>query len=193
MLQKIYTWTFKQAQKPYANWVLGAVSFLESSLSPLPPDPLMIPMILSAPYKAWKLAGLTTITSVLGGVLGYGIGYFLFETIGEWILSTYGLEKHFFKLQEIFNAWGFWIILLKGVTPIPFKVVTITSGVTRLDFLTFFLASLLSRGLRFYIEAALLWKYGDKVKKHLEGNLVLFSCLGIGTILIGFVLLKLIN
>ena len=192
MLQKTYHWILKESQKPYANWVLGIVSFLESSVSPFPPDPLMIPMILSAPQKAWKLAFLTTFTSVLGGILGYALGYFLFETIGEWIISTYGLEQAFIKLKELFNTWGFWIILLKGLTPIPFKIVTLTSGVTGLDFITFIGASILSRGLRFYIEAFLLWKYGHKVRKHLEGNLMLITVMGISVLVIGFAVLKFI-
>ncbi|MBS0185908.1 MAG: DedA family protein [Proteobacteria bacterium] len=193
MLQKTYNWILKESQKPYANWVLGIVSFLESSISPFPPDPLMIPMILSSPQKAWRLAFLTTLTSVLGGALGYMIGYFLFETVGEWIITTYGLDQAFLKLKELFNAWGFWIILLKGLTPIPFKVVTLTSGVTRLDVMTFLGASVLSRGLRFYIEAFLLWKYGTKVRKHLEGNLMLFTIIGISALIIGFAVLKFIT
>ncbi|HQS84257.1 MAG: cytochrome B [Alphaproteobacteria bacterium 16-39-46] len=193
MLQKTYHWILKESQKPYANWVLGIVSFLESSISPFPPDPLMIPMILSAPQKAWRLAFLTTVTSVLGGALGYAIGYFLFETIGDWIVTTYGLEQAFIKLKDLFNRWGFWIILLKGLTPIPFKIVTITSGVTGLDFMTFMAASVLSRGLRFYIEAILLWKYGNKVRKHLEGNLMLFTVLGVSALILGFAVLKFIT
>ncbi len=192
MLQKTYHWILRESQKPYANWVLGIVSFLESSISPFPPDPLMIPMILSAPQKAWRLAFLTTVTSVLGGTLGYAIGYFLFETIGDWIVTTYGLEQAFIKLQDLFNTWGFWIILLKGLTPIPFKIVTITSGVTGLDFITFIGASILSRGLRFYIEALLLWKHGNKVRKHLEGNLMLFTVIGVSALILGFAALKFI-
>ena len=192
MLQKTYHWILRESQKPYANWVLGIVSFLESSISPFPPDPLMIPMSLSAPQKAWRLAFLTTVTSVLGGTLGYAIGYFLFETIGDWIVTTYGLEQAFIKLQDLFNTWGFWIILLKGLTPIPFKIVTITSGVTGLDFITFIGASILSRGLRFYIEALLLWKHGNKVRKHLEGNLMLFTVIGVSALILGFAALKFI-
>ena len=190
MLQKLYSWLLKEAQKPYAPWILGIISFMESSISPFPPDPLMIPMILSAPSKAWKLAFLTTLTSVLGGLLGYAIGYFLLETIGEWVIKTYHLEASFLWFKDFVTTWGFWVILLKGLTPIPFKIVTIASGAASLDLVTFISACFLSRGLRFYIEAALLWKYGEKMRVHLERNLMLYGVLGISALLIGFVLLK---
>ena len=192
MLKKFYKWTIKEATKPYATWVLGILSFMESSISPFPPDPLMIPMIIAKPNHAWRLAFITTIMSVLGGFVGYSIGYFLFETIGEWIIKTYGLESAFLQVQTLFNSWGFWIILLKGLTPIPFKIVTITSGVTRLDFMTFALASILSRGLRFYIEAALLWKYGEAMRGIIERNLTMLTFTFIGILAGGIALLKFI-
>lgn len=193
MLKKFYDWAMKEAKKPYATWVLCILSFMESSISPFPPDPLMVPMIIAKPNRAWRLAFLTTIMSVLGGFVGYFIGYFLFETIGEWIITTYGLKSAFLKIQTLFNSWGFWIILLKGLTPIPFKIVTITSGVTRLDFMTFALASILSRGLRFYIEAALLWKYGEAMRGMIERNLTMLTLIFIGVLAGGFALLKFIS
>ncbi len=190
MVQRLYGWLMSQTQKKHASLALGLVSFLESSVSPFPPDPLMIPMILQTPSKAWRLAFLTTATSVLGGMLGYAIGFYLFETVGEWIISTYHLQDAFTHLSDLFNRWGFWIILLKGLTPIPFKIVTITSGVTGLNFFIFILGSILSRGLRFYLEAWLLKKYGPQIKSSLEKNLMLYGLLGLGALIIGFFLIK---
>lgn len=193
MFKKLYSWVIAQSDKPYAPWILGIVSFLESSISPIPPDPLLIPMALTRPERSWFLAFLTTATSVIGGFLGYLIGYFLFETIGEWIIITYGLQNAFLKLQALFNEWGFWIIVLKGLTPIPFKVVTITSGVTGLNFITFALASIISRGARFYIEAFLLWKYGPAMRSVIEKNVTALAFATIGALIGGFALLKFIG
>lgn len=190
MLKKLYDGILHQTQKKHAPWTLGTVSFMESSVSPFPPDPLMIPMILHNPKKAWGLAFLTTVTSVMGGFLGYAIGYYLFETVGDWILSTYHLHDSFTKLRTLFNKWGFWILLIKGLTPIPFKVVTLTCGVTGLNLFIFALGSLLSRGGRFYLEAWLLKKYGSHIKASLEKNLLLYGCLGTGILILGFFLIK---
>ena len=193
MFKKLYFWIISQADKPYATWVLGIVSFLESSVSPIPPDPLLIPMALARPERSWLLAFLTTATSVIGGFLGYLIGYFLFGTIGEWIINTYGLQNAFLKLQHLFNEWGFWIIVLKGLTPIPFKIVTITSGVTGLNFLTFAAASFISRATRFYLEAFLLWKYGAAMRSVIEKNVTALAFTTIGALIGGFALLKFIG
>ncbi|MBT5655129.1 MAG: DedA family protein, partial [Alphaproteobacteria bacterium] len=169
---------------------LFVISFTESFASPIPPDPLMIPMILAQRHRAWVLAFVCTASSVIGGLIGYAIGYSLFETLGEPILQTYGLMDSFTSLKNTFNKWGFWIILLKGLTPIPYKVVTITSGLTNMDLVTFFVASLLSRGLRFYTEAILLWKWGDPMKAYIEKNLPLVTLAGLSLLIGGFALLK---
>ena len=190
MIQKIYDCMIVQATKPYAKWLLGIISFLESSISPIPPDPLMIPMILVNRFLAWRLALITSISSVLGGAVGYMIGVFLFESLGYWVIETYGLEKAFEKLQLLFQSWGFWIIILKGLTPIPYKIVTITSGVTGLNFWIFMGASIISRSLRFYAEAALLWKYGETVQQQIEKNLTVFTFTFFALLLGGFAILK---
>lgn len=184
MFKRLYQWIIAQARTPKAPWFLGTLSFLESSISPIPPDPLLIPMVIARPDRAWILAGLCTITSVVGGALGYWIGFALFEHVGLWILDLYNLVPAFHKLQDWFHQWGFWIIVVKGLTPIPYKVVTITSGATGLDFATFMLASLISRGGRFFIEAALLWRYGKKldgfIQRHITILAVLFAIILIG-------------
>jgi len=190
MFQKGYQWILKWASHPRAPWILAAISFAESSFSPFPPDPLMIPMIIAKREKAWVLAFLSTMASVLGGLVGYLIGAFLFEKIGLSILKTYGLMEKFEHIKASFNEWGFWIILLKGLTPIPYKFVTITSGVTQLNILTFTVASLLSRGIRFYLEAALIWYFGEPIRLSLEKHLTKITLAGAALLIAGFVILK---
>jgi membrane protein YqaA with SNARE-associated domain len=168
LLRKIYDWTIRNADSPKAVWLLTLVSFAESSFFPLPPDLMLIPMILANRAKAWWLALLCTISSVFGGLVGYAIGYFLFETAGEWIIQTYGLEAAFAKFQTDFQAWGFWIIALKGLTPIPFKLVTIASGVVGLNITQFVLASIIARSFRFFLLSGLLWYFGDWARTFIE-------------------------
>ncbi len=186
MLQRIYNWILSFANHPYAIWILGVVSFAESSFFPIPPDPLYIAMLLSRKNQTWKLAWVCTITSVAGGWLGYAIGYGLYETIGEFILQTYGLQGAFDRFQESFNQWGFWIVALKGLTPIPYKVVTIACGVTRLDFTSFTIASLIARGFRFFFLALLFWYFGPPIKEYIEKNLTFVTFASIGALVGGF-------
>ncbi|MDF3034161.1 MAG: cytochrome [Alphaproteobacteria bacterium] len=167
-LRRIYDWTIRSASTPKAVWTVTLVSFAESSFFPLPPDLMLIPMILADRAKAWWLAFICTISSVLGGLAGYAIGYFLFETAGEWIIQTYHLENAFGRFQTDFQAWGFWIIVLKGLTPIPFKLVTIASGVAGLNLTQFVLASLIARSFRFFLLAGLLWFFGDWARTFIE-------------------------
>lgn len=190
MFNKLYKKLIQQAAHPKAPWLLGTISFAESSVSPIPPDPLMIPMIIANPQKAWFLSTLCTATSVLGGILGYLIGYFLFETLGLYVLNFYNLMDAFHTFQEWFNKWGFWIIVIKGLTPIPYKVVTITSGATKLDFLTFVLASTLSRGTRFFIEGALVWKYGEKIHRIIDRHTTVLTLSFIAILVAGFYIVK---
>lgn len=190
LMQKIYDWMIRRASHPSAVWLLGALSFIESSFSPIPPDPLLIPMIIAKPHRAWFLALVCTGTSVVGGLLGYAIGYYFFTSFGLQILEFYGLVDAFHKLQDWFNEWGFWIIVVKGLTPIPYKVVTITCGAIKFDLGTFVLASVISRGTRFFIEAALFWKYGARMDKWLRKYATLLT---VGLVLVlaaGFVVIK---
>ncbi|MBP6951727.1 MAG: DedA family protein [Alphaproteobacteria bacterium] len=186
MLQRIYNWILSFANHPYAIWILGAVSFAESSFFPIPPDPLYIAMLLSRKNQTWTLAWVCTITSVVGGWLGYAIGYGLYETLGEFILQTYGLQAAFDKFQDSFNEWGFWIVALKGLTPIPFKVVTIACGVTGLDFTSFTIASFIARGFRFFTLALLFWYFGPSIKGYIEKNLTFVTLASFAALLGGF-------
>jgi membrane protein YqaA with SNARE-associated domain len=186
MLQRLYDWILSFANHPYAIWILGAVSFAESSFFPIPPDPLLIAMLLSRRDQTWHLAIVCTITSVVGGWLGYAIGHELYETLGEFILQTYGLEATFNKFQDSFNEWGFWIVALKGLTPIPYKVVTIACGVTGLDFATFTWASIIARGFRFFSLALLFWYFGPSLKGYIEKNLTFVTFASLAALLGGF-------
>lgn len=167
-LRRLYDWTIRMAATPKAVLTVNLVAFAESSFFPLPPDLMLIPMILADRSKAWMLAATCTISSVVGGLVGYAIGYFLFETAGEWIIQTYHLENQFAQFQVSFQEWGFWIIVLKGLTPIPFKLVTIASGVAGLDLVPFIIASIIARGGRFFILAALLWRFGEMARPYIE-------------------------
>src|SRR5947209_14879739 len=148
MLDRLYSRTLALAASRHAMWVMAAISFAESSFFPLPPDILLIPMILAQPRRAWLIAGVCTLASVAGGFVGYAIGYFLFDAVGRPVLEFYHAMDKYDALKAGFAQWGAWIIILKGLTPIPFKLVTIASGVAEFNLLTFTIASLVSRSLR---------------------------------------------
>ena len=190
MLRQCYNWVMSYAGTRRAKMMLSFIAFAESSFFPIPPDPLYIAMAIADYKESWKLAGICTISSVIGGILGYYIGFALYESLGEFILSAYGLEEAFVKFQTSFNKWGFWIVSLKGLTPIPYKVVTIFSGVAKLDLSTFFMASLIARGIRFYAIATIIRYCGPQVRAMIERNLALLTILLFVGILAGFLLLK---
>lgn len=170
------------------RWLFG-VSFVESSIFPLPPDILLVPMCLEKREKAFYFAGLCTIASVLGGVLGYSIGYFFWATIGDPLLNFYGLQGEFETFRQYFVDYGFWIVFIFGITFFPYKVITIASGVLMMNPVLFILASLASRGLRFFIEAGLLWKFGEKIRDFIEKRLALavsVAVLIIAALIIGY-------
>lgn len=185
MLRRLYDWTFSLTQTPYALYALAFVAFIESSVFPIPPDILLIPLILAAPNRAWLIAGICTVASVLGGGLGYYIGAELFDALGKPILEFYGKMAAFGEFKDRFNAYGHWAVLTAGITPFPYKVITITSGATGLPFAQFMIWSLVARALRFFIVAALLWKFGAPIKDFIEKRLglvfTIFIILLIGT------------
>ena len=190
MLRRLYNWTMELAKKPNAFWALGGVSFAESSFFPIPPDVLLVPMILANRAKAWMLAGWCTLTSVAGGILGYLIGLLLYDTVGLWLIELYGYGEKADAFRAAYAEWGAWFILIKGLTPIPFKIVTIASGLAGYNFPLFVLLCLITRGLRFYIEAALLWKFGDPVRDFIEKRLELVTTIvGVG-IIGGFIIAR---
>lgn len=190
MLRTLYDWVLRQARAPYALWVLAAISFVESSVFPIPPDVLLIPMILAAPHRAWTIAGVCTLASVAGGAMGYFIGAGLFETLGRPVLEVYGKADAFEELSAAYNAQGFWAVLIAGVTPFPYKVITIFSGVTQLDFGLFMATSVLARGLRFFVIAALLNRYGDAARDFIERRLGLVATVSVALLLGGFVVAR---
>ncbi len=175
MLRRLYDRLVVLSNHPSAIWVLAAVSFAESSFFPIPPDVMLIPMILANRSKAWLFAGVCSIASVVGGFFGYAIGYFLFETAGKWVIDFYGLQAGFNNFQNQFNEWGLWVILIKGLTPIPYKLVTIASGAAHFDLFTFGIASLITRGGRFFLVAGLLYVVGDPIRHFVEKHLTLVT------------------
>jgi membrane protein YqaA with SNARE-associated domain len=190
MLQFLYERTLRLAAGPNALAALLAVSFVESSFFPIPPDILLIPMILARPREAWRLAAACTLASVAGGLLGYAIGYFLFDAIGRPILEFYHAMDHYEALRTAFQQWGVWIIILKGMTPIPYKLITIASGVAQFPLSLFVAASIVSRSLRFFVIAVLLWWFGDSVREFIERRLMLVTSLFAVALVGGFVALR---
>jgi len=186
MIRRLYDWTLSLSAHPRALWALAAVSFVESSFFPIPPDIIMIPMILAQPRKAWLIALVATVASVFGGLLGYFIGAALFETIGQAIFDFYGKSDAVAAFNERFNAYGAWAVLVAGVTPFPYKVITIMSGWTGLSIPVFIVASIVARGLRFFIVASLLWKFGDPVRLFIEKYLGLLFTLFVILLVGGF-------
>lgn len=188
MLRRLYDWTMSLASHPHALWVLAIVAFIESSVFPIPPDVLMIPMIIARPSRAFVIAGVATAASVLGGMLGYWIGAGLFETVGRPVLEFYGKDAYFGEFAARYNEWGAWAVLVAGVTPFPYKVITILSGTTGLSLPVFIVASIVARGLRFFVVATLLWKFGPPVREFIEKRLglmfILFCVLLIGGFLL---------
>lgn len=184
MFRSLYEWTMKQAGSKHAEPALAVVSFAESSFFPIPPDVMLVPMVLARQERAWWIAAICTAASVLGGFLGYAIGYFLFATLGRMIIDFYHLQAGFEAYQHMFEEYGLWIILIKGLTPIPYKLITIASGVFRFDFLVFTLASIATRSLRFFGVSALLWKYGAPIRAFIDQRLNLVGY-GFLTLLIG--------
>jgi len=188
MLRRLYNWFIAAADKPYAIWIMGAVSFAESSFFPIPPDVMLIPMSLARPRRAWFYAVVCTITSVLGGLVGYAIGAWLYDSVGHWLMQLYGLTDQVEAFRESYSQWGAWIILGKGLTPIPYKLVTVTSGFAGYSVWLFVLCSVIARGGRFFILAVVLNRYGDMIRAEIERRLGLWVAIGAAVIVLGFVL-----
>jgi membrane protein YqaA with SNARE-associated domain len=187
MLRRIYDWCIDAAHKPYALWLMGAVSFAESSFFPVPPDVMLIPMSLARPERAWLYAALCTVTSVLGGAVGYAIGALLFDSVGHWLIQFYGYADKVEAFRAGYAHYGAWIILLKGLTPIPYKLVTITSGFANYNFWMFIGLSVIARGGRFFIVAILLNRYGVWIRETIEKRLGLWVALAVGVLVLGFI------
>jgi membrane protein YqaA with SNARE-associated domain len=174
MLRRIYNWCIDAADKPYALWILAAVAFAESSFFPIPPDIMLLPMSLARPARAWLFAAVCTVASVAGGVLGYAIGALLYDSVGQWLINLYHLGDKVESFRTSYAEWGSVIILLKGLTPIPYKLVTITSGFAGYNIWLFILCSIVARGGRFFIVAIVLNRYGDVIRAEIEKRLGLW-------------------
>ena len=190
MIRGIYDWTMAWAAHRYASAVLAVVAFVESSVFPIPPDVLLVPMVLAERAKAWAYAIICTVASVLGGLLGYAIGALFFETVAQPVLAAYGYSDAFTEFTQRYNAWGAWIVFIAGVTPFPYKVITIASGATGLALPVFIVASILSRGLRFFIVAGLLWWIGPPARAFIEKRLGLLFALFCALLVGGFVVVR---
>jgi membrane protein YqaA with SNARE-associated domain len=187
LLRRLYDWCLAAAHKPRAMWLMGAVSFAESSFFPVPPDVMLIPMALARPERAYVMAFWCTLTSVAGGVLGYAIGALLYDSVGLWLIQLYGYGDKVEAFREAYAQWGAWIILLKGLTPIPYKIVTITSGFAGYNLGLFILFSVITRGARFFVLAFLLHRYGESARHIIEKRLGLWVLLGAIVLVIGVV------
>ncbi len=179
MIRNLYDFTMRLAEHRFALPALAAVSFLESSVFPVPPDAMLIPMVLARPRRAFLIAGVCLLSSVLGGLFGYLIGAAAFGQIGEPVLRLFGTARSVEHFMETYNSYGAWAVLFAGITPFPYKIVTILSGATGLSLPIFVVSSIIARGIRFFLVAALLWRYGESAKKLIERHLgiVLTVCL----------------
>lgn len=189
-MRSIYDWMMRTASSKSAPYALGTVSFVESSFFPIPPDIMLIPMVLSNREKAWWYATIATVTSVLGGLLGYAIGYFAYEAVGLPILKFYGKEHALDSFIQFVHEYGVPAIIIKGATPIPFKVVTIAAGVAKMDLLAFVGASIVARAMRFYLVAGLLYFFGQPIKEFIERRLTLVTTAFVVVLVSGFVAVK---
>jgi membrane protein YqaA with SNARE-associated domain len=188
MLRRLYDWCIAAAGKPHASWIMGAVSFVESSFFPVPPDVMLIPLSLARPDRAYFYATVCTVTSVAGGVLGYIIGAYLYDSVGLWLMQLYGYGDKIEAFRQAYAEWGAWIIVLKGMTPIPYKIVTIASGFAAYPILPFILLSFIARGMRFYLVAFLLHRYGPQAREIIEKRLGFWTTVGALVVIVGFVI-----
>lgn len=193
MLRQLYMRTLALAASPRAPWWLAVIAFVESSFFPIPPDALLIPMVLARPDRAWRLAAICTVASVAGGALGYAIGYFVFDELMRWRIAhvLFGADP-LGSFQAWYARWGLAVILIKGLTPIPYKIVTIASGAAQFDFWVFMAASIVTRGARFFAVAALLRRLGTPVRDFVERRLTLVTSLLAVGVVGGFVALRLL-
>jgi membrane protein YqaA with SNARE-associated domain len=192
MLRRLYDKTLRLAASPNAPWWLAAVSFIESSVFPIPPDAVLIPMVLARPDRAWRLALICTLGSVAGGALGYLIGYAVFDQLARPVIDFYGYGQKFAAFQDLYARWGLWVILIKGMTPIPYKIVTIASGAAHFNFAVFMAASLATRGARFFLVAGLLKAFGPPIRDFIERRLTLVTSVAAVGVVGGFLALRLL-
>ena len=190
MFKQLYDWTIGLANSRRAPQALAAVSFAESSFFPVPPDVMLVPMTMARPERAWQYAAICTLASVLGGIAGYLIGALLYDTLGAWLIRLYGYGDKMEAFRALYQQHGHWIILIKGFTPIPFKLITIASGLAGYDFLMFVLLSAITRGARFFLVAGVMNRFGGPIRRFIEGNLTLVGIVTVVAIIGGFAAAK---
>lgn len=191
-MRGLYDWTLRMAAHPQALLVLALVSFIESSVFPIPPHVMLLPMVLARPDRAWVIAGVCAAASVAGGALGYWIGAELFDSVGRPVLEFYGKMEKFDTFKERFNAVGAWAVLFAGITPFPYKVITITSGATGLDFGIFMISSIIARSFIFFTLAAILWFFGPPIREFVEKRFGLVMTVAFGLLIAGFAAVRLL-
>lgn len=191
LVRRVYDEVISLSSRKNALFWLAVISFVESSFFPIPPDIMLIPMILATPKQAWKIAGVCTVSSVIGAYLGYIIGFYFFQLIAEPILNFYHFMDRFNTFKNLYNEYGAWIVFGAGITPFPYKIITIASGVVHLNLAIFTIASIIARGLRFFLIAWLLKTYGGAMKNFIEKNLGWLSVLFLVLLIGGFALFKL--
>lgn len=189
MLRRLYNWVVTQAESPYALALLAALAFAESSFFPIPQEAMMIPMIVAAPHRAWLIAGVVTVASVAGAALGYWIGFAFYDSIGVRLLEFYGKADRYDDFRALYDTYGNWAVAIGAITPFPYKVTTIVSGLLQMDFMSFLGVSLLGRGFRFFLIAALLWKFGDPIREFIERRLGLVTFAFFAILIGGFLVL----
>ena len=191
LLRKLYDWTLEKSKDPKAPWFLAIISFSESSFFPIPPDIILIPMVIAKRAKAWFFAFICTISSVLGGVAGYFIGYFFYLTIGEFIIELYSYQSEYSDFQSKYEGdiW-LWFVFFAGLTPFPFKIITIASGAFKINVISFIVIALVSRGLRFYLVATLLKFFGNYIKEYIDKYFNLFTFVFFILLIGGFIFFK---
>ena len=191
MLKRLYNWLLKLAGTQHAEKVLAVVSFAEASFFPIPPDAMLIPMVLAKPERAWRTAFICSVASVLGGVLGYAIGYYA-HPLGQWLLSLFGHADGLAEFHAWFSKWGVGVIFMKGLTPIPYKLVTIAAGLAQFSLLWFFIASTVTRSIRFFAVAALVKKFGPEITELLEKRFYLVGTIAAAVLVLGILAIKFI-
>lgn len=192
MLQKTYDWMMDKAAHRHAIWWLAFISFIESSVFPIPPDIMLIPLVLAAPTRWFSIAFICTASSVAGGYLGYAIGYYFMDSLGQWVLTVFHLHDKFAAFKPLVDQYGVWVIIVKGATPIPYKLITIAAGAFHFDLAEFTFASFVARAMRFFLVAALLWKFGPPIRDFVEKRLKLVTTLGVVLLIGGFLVVKLL-
>jgi membrane protein YqaA with SNARE-associated domain len=190
MLRRLYDWTVEKAESPYALVILALVAFAESSFFPIPQEALMIPMIVAAPHRAWLIAGVVTLASVVGAMFGYMIGFMFYDTMGVQLLEFYGKADRYDEFRALYDEHGSLAVAIGAITPFPYKVTTIVSGLLQMNFVSFVIVSLLGRGFRFFLIAALLWKFGTPIRAFIERRLGLVTVAFFAILIGGFVALK---